>query len=677
MPSRPWLLGVSYSHNGAACILHGDELVVAVQEERLSGIKRARIRHHEESLAVRYCLDYAGITTGDLDMLVACHFSSANPPPLSLPGSSRPPPRRYATLTHHLGHAYAVFATSGFTDAGVLIVDGQGGPIEHLAPEERAPLVRGRVPGQQLETEVISLYGARDGRIVLLEKHSGEFMPGYVAEPRDRAVRSLARFGSLGGMYSAVAELIFGDPLEAGKVMGLAPFGRPVHPGAAFVTRDDAGAFIYSDELCARYRDLAPWPDNAPLFQDLAASVQVTLEQAILSLAERTRSLSGSARLCYAGGVALNSITNQRLHDAGFDDIFIMPAAEDSGPAIGAAYYGLAQLERRVTSRRRAGDGVGRIYPTEALTRALDTTPGVVEVARGDIVDLVVDRLVAGEILGLLHGGSELGPRALGNRSILCDARSPEAKVRLNARVKHREAFRPFAPAILLEDVDDWFVVDPRSRTSPAMLRVLPFRPGKSELVPAASHVDHTGRVQTVEPDGSMLRRILERYRARTGVPILVNTSFNIAGEPIVESPEDALWCLLATDLDGVVLEDRLITRRDDAAGLLELVPRLTCRCIEVVMPIVEGVVAVRGAPGGPITVVTDTRYGELRVPLHSGDLHLLRLCDGVRTGADLRAAVPSLSDLQLVRRLAFYRRANILALTLASSGGSPRSARP
>jgi len=672
--ARPWILGVSYSHNGAACLLHGDQVVVAIQEERLSGIKRARIRHHQDSLAVRYCLDAAGLTMSEVDLLVACHFSSASPPLLALPDRTDALPRGYATVTHHLGHAHAVFSTSGFAEAAVLVVDGQGGTIEQLPVEERTPLLRGHVPGQRLETEVISVYRADDRALSLVEKHSGEFMPGWSA--RSAGPRSLAPFGSVGGMYSAVADLVFGDPLEAGKVMGLAPFGRPVHPPSAFFRIDDEGAVHYRDELCARYRDLAMWPDNQEAFQDLAASVQAALEQAVLAFANRARALTGLSRLCFAGGVALNSIANERLHALGLDDVFIMPAAEDSGPAIGAAYYGLAQLTGRVASRRLGHDRVGRSYPSAEIERAIEATPHVIVASSGDILDEIVARLIAGEILGWFHGGSELGPRALGQRSILCDARHADAKLRLNDRVKHREAFRPFAPAILLEEVDEWFVTPPQFRDSPAMLRVLAYQPGRAERVPAAAHVDGTGRVQTVGAEVPELRQLLERYHARTRVPILVNTSFNIAGEPIVETPDDALWCLLATDLDAVVLGDRLVRRAPAHQSLLQFVPRLRARQVEMTFPIIDGGLRLDAAAEVGARITTTTRYGELVVPVRPIDVRLLRACDGSRDGYEIHATIPTLTETQLVRRLALFRRAQVLELRSPSSGAAPRSAR-
>jgi carbamoyltransferase len=679
---EPWILGVGYSHNGAACLLRGSAIHVAIQEERLTGEKRARIRHYRDSLAVRYCLEHAGIGIADLDALAVCWFSAPSPPPVELAIDDRLP-GRYLTVPHHLGHAHGVLATSGFEDAAILIIDGQGGLVDHLPPAERAPLLHGQVPGQVRQTEVISIYRASGDELRLIEKHSGEWMPGWTAERGAPArARSLRRFGSLGGMYSAVAELIFGDPMEAGKVMGLAPYGRATIPASAFYTIDDAGRFHYDDGLCGAYRDLEPWPANQERHAELAASVQAALERAVLELAARARRLSGAARLCYAGGVALNAIANERVcTELGFDDVYLMPAAEDSGTAIGAAYHAYAELVGRRARARLAHDRVGRVYASAEIDGALARVPGVERVTLdgpeglpAGLLDEVVERLCAGELIGWFVGGSELGPRALGQRSILCDARRANAKARLNDRVKHREAFRPFAPVILRDAVSVWFDAPDRC-DSPAMLRVMRFAGDRDARVPAAAHVDRTGRVQTVTAEvNPELHALLARFAARTGVPLLVNTSLNVAGEPIVETPEDALWCLLATELDALVLEDRLVRKPAGHVRLLDLRPRLLAREVRLGFPIVDGALRWRAHPDSEAAVTTATPYGELTLSLRAADVGVLALCDGSRTGWDVLEALRGshdLGDVALVRRLCFYRRAQILALDAPGPGAA------
>jgi carbamoyltransferase len=243
----------------------------------------------------------------------------------------------------------------------------------------------------------------------------------------------------------------------------------------------------------------------------------------------------------YAGGVALNSVANERIiRETDFDHVYVMPAAEDSGPAIGAAYHGLRHLTGKYSPQALERDGFGTVYGASEISAAIEQTPSVVARETTDTVSVATDLLVDGKIIAWFTGPSELGPRALGQRSILCDPRQPDAKETLNARVKHREAFRPFAPVILLEEVGNWFDVDGVDPESPFMLRVMKFRDDKLGLLPAVEHIDGTGRVQTVtrSVNGSYYELVRE-FGERTGVPIVLNTSLNVMGEPIVETPED------------------------------------------------------------------------------------------------------------------------------------------
>ena len=672
MRSEPWILGVSYSHNGAACLLRGSELVVAIQEERLSGIKRARIDHYQRSLAVEYCLRHTGLALSDVDLVVACHFSVASPPPATLMHATVRPPREYLAIPHHLGHAHAAFATSGFDAAGVLIVDGQGGAIEHLPAAERASVKLGIVAGSAKASEVVSIYRADVDDLTLIEKHAGDWIPGYrsMASPGAEP-RCLQQFGSLGGMFSAVSALIFGDAMEAGKVMGLAPYGTPVLPVDAFFTITDDGCFRFSDQLPPLFRDLEPWPANHERYADLAASAQAALEHALLYLARHTRERSGVNRLCYAGGVALNSVANERIcSELDFDAVHIMPAAEDSGTAIGAAYYGLRTLRPATVTPRLAHDSVGHPYSSTEIAGAVARVPHIEVVSADDVFDATVALLCEGAIIGWFDGGSELGPRALGQRSILCDARRADGKDVLNARIKHRESFRPFAPVILREEIEGWFDVSPKWGDSPYMLRVCAFREDAKARVPAVVHVDGTGRVQTVtEQDNGRLYRLVQRFHQRTGVPIILNTSFNLAGEPIIETPEDALWCLLATGLDAVVLEDTVVRKQAAYRSFLQLYPRVRARILRLAHPIADGVVDLGMRPGVAAETVTDTPYGELTSSLRASDLNLLHMCDGTRDGYGILEAFGRSGgddEVLLARRLYLLRRSHVLSLHAA-----------
>lgn len=628
---RPWVLGYSASHNGAACLLHGDEVVAAIQEERLTGRKRDRLARLDESLALNYCLQAAGIRADDLDLVVGCYFSGE-----SMKGAQvqrQGAGGRFLSIPHHLGHAVGALVQSGFEDCTILVVDGQGGLVDRLPDAERANVRECGVPFRHAPAETISIYRAQGETLECLEKHAGAWMPDPGAV---RATDPMPPFGSLGGMYSACAHQIFGDLNDAGKVMGLAALGRPTYPVEMFYRIDGDGSFQFTDAITREFQDTRRWPDNAQALQDLAASVQVALEHAMLHLADRCMALNDNSRLCIAGGVGLNAIANERIvREQPFSETFIMPAAEDSGPAVGAAYYGLWQLGHRHRREPVVHDAMGRSYDRDSITHAVEQTPCVESVGEGDDLDRLVDELRAGKILGWFHGRSELGPRALGQRTILADPTHPDAKDRLNRRVKHREPFRPFAPLILADAVHDWFEVPDKQPQSPLMLRTWRFLPEAAQRVPAVVHHDGTGRLQTLTREANpALHALLERFFQRTGVPILVNTSFNVMGEPIVETPEDALWSLLHTQLDLVVLEHLLVGRAAGFRSPLDLVPRLRAERISLGFPVDD---SGRSAPSPDrATILTSTPWGRKEIRVDPLVPAVLRLMDGRQTARQI-----------------------------------------
>jgi len=556
--SGPWILGISASHNGAVCLLRDDEIVVAIQEERLTRRKRDYIYCGQPALALDYCLSYAGIRPQDLSMIVRCIPNPAKDPRQDVLLNPMLEAARHnipvLTIPHHYGHALSAFATSGFSEAALLVIDGAGSPFEDLFENEQSA-IKQHVNGGY---ETISLYAASESSITPLEKQMVEH--GDWLGP-DRL--TMPEFGSLGGMYSAAAVQIFGDLNDAGKVMGLAPYGKPEIPAPEFFDVVD-GLFVFRDHVPRRFADAVErWPMHADRYKSLAGSVQAALEEAVLYLVEHLYKLCPSRNLCYSGGVALNSVANERIiNESSFERIYIMPPAEDSGPSIGAAYYGLWQLTGRNNLRKLVHDACGREYSPAEITGAIEKMQNADIVDTENFIAETAELLSQGKIIGWFQGRSELGPRALGQRSILCDPRRPDAKEFLNSRVKHREAFRPFAPVILLEEVGNWFECAAPEIESPFMLRVCHFKEDKKESVPAVVHVDGTGRLQTLTREANgRLYELVCKFHEKTGVPILVNTSFNVMGEPIVETPEDALRCFLSTGIDYCVMQDWLVRK--------------------------------------------------------------------------------------------------------------------
>ena len=558
MNDQPWILGISASHNGSACLLRGDKIVVAIQEERLSHFKRHRICGAGPSKAVAYCLNYAGIAPSDLSLVVLCIQGRATDkihditrdPYLNVVTHGVPT----ITIPHHYGHAVSVFATSGFAEAAVLIVDGAGSPVADFTAHE----LKVSNGDSQDSWETISLYHASGTSVAALEKHTverGAWLMMYDGE--------MPSFGSLGGMFSATAQQIFGEVAEAGKVMGLAPYGEPVFPTSEFFDIAN-GRFHFKDTVPLRFRYNERWPNRKNEYEALSASVQSALEDALLYLVQHLRELCASENLCYAGGVALNSVANERIiRESGFKNVYIMAAAEDSGTAIGAAYHGLWQLTCHNSQRPILHDSPGRTYTSADVSTAINAAGNIHVVNSTDVISDAVELLCDGKIIGWFDAGSELGPRALGQRSILCDPRRPDAKDTLNRRVKMREPFRPFAPAILLEEASQWFEFDGTPRESPFMLRVVDVKVEKKDQVPAIVHVDGTGRVQTLTRENNgRFYELVQKFHEKTGVPVLLNTSFNRMGQPIIETPADAIACLLNTGLDCCVFEDRIVFKK-------------------------------------------------------------------------------------------------------------------
>jgi carbamoyltransferase len=417
----------------------------------------------------------------------------------------------------------------------------------------------------------------------------------------------------------------------------------------------------FPNRVQQRFQTDARWPEHERAYRDLAASAQQALEYALLRIAIRLRESTGERSLCLAGGVALNSIANQKIcAEAGYERVFIIPAAEDSGVAVGAAYLGHWELAGGSPRRQVRTDSYGATATAVSVEAAIRTTPDIRAEQPGDFLEVVVDRLRHGQIGGWFQGGSELGPRALGHRSIICSPCDPHVKDRLNARVKFREAFRPFAPAILADHAPNWFEFGGTCSDSPFMLRVVPFRRELRHQVPAVVHVDGTGRLQTLTAqDNGCFHALVERFYARTGVPILLNTSMNIQSEPIVETPEDALWCLLGTDLDFCVVHDWVVTKREAFGGILDYIPRVIADECSLTLGVERYALRKTIQGDASVTVRTSTPWGRADIVLPLRLLPLLSLIDGQRDGhalcaalADEAAAAHIERDLLLLRRM-------------------------
>lgn len=627
------VLGLNSAHDASACLLVNGELVVAVCEERLS-----RVKYHDgfPHLAIRYCLDYAGLPDLDaVDCIVLNEYTFSDYDVIELGGYRG---RLITNPSHHLLHAYYAWVASGYTDAAVLILDGSGYCFGEYRRRNQPDL--GPAPEFSEMEEAETLYRISDGDMSVISKRWALW----------HANRPFFRFASLGHMYSMASQYIFGSFRHAGKTMGLAAFGDP----SAFPDPiiDLSGPEMDIDTLWITRvppRSQAP-AEQDEVCRDMAAKVQAELERAILHLAEDLHRRTGATRLAVSGGVGLNSVTNGRLlRESSFSELFITPAASDAGVAIGAALYGHRELTGSVPTWDYRHDYHGRVYRADEVDAALTDRADLVrwEELGDGVAERAAADVAAGSVVGWFDLGSEFGPRSLGHRSIICDPRVPGMKDYLNEHVKFREPFRPYAASVLAEHAAEYFDLDV---DDPFMLIVAEVRAEHAQLLPSITHADGTCRIQSVAPDHQGgFRALIEAFHGLTGLPLVLNTSFNIRGEPIVETPSDALECFLASNFDVLYLQGRRVSKvraanAADPAGLVPVLsPNLT---LESEVP------TSRGAAGS-IRQLVRTRTGH-RSRLDGDEYDLMTRVDRKRSVADIAelAGVPTAEAVLAFERL-------------------------
>jgi carbamoyltransferase len=562
-----YVLGLScFYHDAGACLLHDGEIVAAAEEERFTRKK------HDSGFpehATHYCLEAAGISPQDLDYVVfyekpllkferiASTCATTYPSSRSVFVRAMPswlgeklwvrghirrhlPGYRGRILfgEHHLSHAASAYFPSPYIDAAILTADGVG---------ECTSTAIGI--GQGLDLELT---------------HEIRF-------PH-----------SLGLLYSAFTAYL-GFEVNEGeyKVMGMAAYGRPTYADKVrkLIRFAEDASFHLDMRYFAYHRSLKSFtqafvdlfgPPRSPEagleqhYADIAASIQLITEEAMLGLARHVRTLSGSRNLCMAGGVALNVLANARvLRESGFDNLWVQPAAGDSGGCIGAAaylYHTVLRQERRVPMETAY---LGPAYSDHQIRAFLhEIEAPFTPLDEPQIAPSVARLLAENNVVGWFQGRMEFGPRALGARSILANPTDAKMKDVLNEKIKHRELFRPFAPSVLREAASTYFEFDGHhgERESPFMLLVAEVRPDKQHLLPAVTHADGTARVQTVtRSQNSRYYSLIEEFGKLSGVPVLVNTSFNVRGEPIVCTPAEAFNSFSHTDMDYLVMGANLI----------------------------------------------------------------------------------------------------------------------
>ncbi len=585
-----YILGISaFYHDSAAVLLNDGEIAAAAQEERFT---RKKHDHSFPQRAITYCLEEAGITANDLayvafyekpfikfNRILETYLSAA---PLGIRSFLMAIPlwlkqklwisdviRKNLSCEapilfseHHEAHAASAFFPSPFKRAAILTVDGVG----------------------EWATSTIGI--ASDDQIQLIaEQHFPH---------------------SLGLLYSAFTYFA-GFKVNSGeyKLMGLAPYGEPRYVQQIFdelIDLKNDGSFklnlsyfnfvsglTMTNRRFARLFGGPPRKPESPLTRremDLARSVQEVTNEIVLRMAKHVKQISGEKHLCLAGGVALNCVANAKLLKSGlFDDLWIQPAAGDAGGALGAAYlvrHHYLKHPRIIKGKndKQKNSCLGPSFSDREIQSFLDEVGARYELLNErELIEQAVRYLSEGKVVGWFQGRLEFGPRALGNRSILADPRKAEMQQIMNLKIKFRESFRPFAPSVPEEDASEWFEI---SRPSPYMLLVADVHPDKRlnsidpkgelqgldrlkiqrSVIPAVTHVDYSARLQTVNQNSNPLfYRLLKSFKEKTNCPVLINTSFNVRGEPIVATPRDAYSCFLRTQMDILILGRFLLKR--------------------------------------------------------------------------------------------------------------------
>lgn len=536
------VLGLNIGHDGGCSLCINGEIVCSMQEERLNRMKNS----YGWLNSLKFCLENANLKLEDIDLVV---FSDYNDKVidgfdggLSLFGF---PKEKCVKADHHLSHASSTFFTSGFEESLIYILDGRG---------------------NNNTTE--SIYVGKGTKIKKISgNNSGNYMRGFIAA------------------YQAFTSYFGWHQDEAGKTMGLAPYGNPDRyseykifeetQDGWYINKLENNTALGLEKFCKENSITVPpkFSTKSMEYADMAAWIQKEFEDVSLKIIKRIQQETGIKNLCMAGGGALNSVINTKiLNNTDIENLFIFPASGDSGQSIGNALYGyyiLGENERNLDYIWK-NDYRKVAYTNDETEKILRRTNEIADLIIpksprfsyekiNNITEVVAKLLSEENIIGWFQEGSEMGPRALGHRSILCDARPKDMKDKLNNRVKHRESFRPFAASVLAEKSPEYFEFE---KPSPFMLLVVNVREKYRNLIPAITHIDGTCRIQTLtKEDNGIYFDLVTEFDRITGLPLILNTSFNLAGEPIVETPMDALKCFLRTEMDYLVINDYLIRK--------------------------------------------------------------------------------------------------------------------
>lgn len=544
------ILGIGGSdHDFSAAIIKNGELKIAIEDERIS-----RIKHGSKSWdssptkpSIRYCLDHLGLQLKDIQHIYSNLHLVKRVDDLQLPHVKK--------LSHHLTHAASSYFTSYFDHSSLVVIDGAGNRVAS--------------DGNRQDLETISIGNAQKNKFDLNLMQSG-----------NRYITSRAWLykltNSIGAFYDIITESIGFGELADGKTMGLSSYGDDslLNDLKDFVKINKNGKFEYNP-----YDGIWDWlvssiANSKNQFQiraNIARAAQIIFEEAVFNVMNQAYKAFPSPNLSYAGGCALNSVANAKIKEkTPFENIYIFPAPSDSGTSVGAALYGY-HVDLGHKKRQYQIEGLGKIaytgikYTEDQILKELSRHPVHYRKLENKS-ETVAWMLFQGKVIAWFNGRSEFGPRALGNRSILADPTKSWMRDHINLQVKNRETFRPFAPVVIAEKADRYFDIN---QASPFMLNIVKVHSKYRNKLPAVTHVDGTARVQTLDyTTNPELYNLIKKFGEISGIPILLNTSFNTQGEPIVESPGDALQCFLNTNIDVLILGDYIVEKHTPWASV-------------------------------------------------------------------------------------------------------------
>lgn len=551
-------MGLSTGHNRGAAITVDGELKVAISNERITRIKT----DHSDEIPVesmQYCIDALGITYDDIDIFVYNITEPENKIVRDFTEVTGQPLSKLKFIPHHIAHAYSTFAASGYEEAAIVVVDAMGSVYNDVTPiKDWYQLDESELEEGQQWAEGYSIYQFKKGDINPHPKYKK-----WVRFPFEAPYE-----GSIGYLYGMGAKQLVYNPVhhtwQAGKLMGLASYADPefvkMHAEASIRTENDLQ--VPTTPIMEK---LVDWKSDFSAKANVAGLYQREQEENSMHLVKMAKDLTGSNNICVAGGSFLNCNTNEMIIRSGlFENQYFMPPADDSGIPHGCAYAGAAYLMEEIRTGKWMSPYTGKTYTDQEIEDAVNARSNEVEFDKLDKktkYHTASHMLNDNKVIGWMQNGSETGPRALGNRSMLASPKSPWMVNYINSEIKKREWYRPFAPSVLYDKQSEIFDLD---TYSPYMLVTTTVKEEWRDKIPSVVHHDYTSRYQSVTKENNEeYYNVINAFYEKSGVPVVLNTSFNGPEEPIVETPAEAINTMLKHDLYALFINDYLITRKN------------------------------------------------------------------------------------------------------------------